>query len=86
MELPQQGLQVICSNDDYEDSYRTECDLILIECRNEFLPATLVPFLYSHQALKNYVDRFFKENGEYYKYNNGKYRIAGQREEDPFYK
>lgn len=85
MELPHHGLQVICSEDDYKGSYKTECDLLLIECRNEFFPASIVPFLYSHDALKNYVNRFFKENGAYYKYNNGKYRIAGQRDEDPFY-
>lgn len=45
MELPHHGLQVICSEDDYDDSYKTECDLLLIE-----------------------------------------YRIAGQRDADPFYK
>ena len=86
MELPHHGLQVICSEDDYDDSYKTECDLLLIECRNEFFPADIVPFLYSHKALKHYVSRFFDKDGAYYKYNKGKYRIAGQRDEDPFYK
>lgn len=86
MELPHHGLQVICSEDDYDDSYKTECDLVLIECRNEFFPASAVPFLYSHEALKKFTNRFFKENGAYYKYNKGKYRIAGQRDEDPFYR
>ena len=85
MALPHHGLQVICSGADYPGSYRTECNLLLIECRNEFIPASLVPFLYSHQALKNYVSRFFKEKGAYYRYNKGRYRIAGQRKEDPFY-
>ena len=38
-----------------------------------------------HYALKKYVDRFFKEDGAYYKYNNGKYRIVGLRDVDPLY-
>lgn len=77
---------------DYPKSYGTECDLVLVEAQNNFVPAGVVPWLYDHFALQKFVRRFFTPGGtngmdSYYRtYNRGHYFLAGNRWEDPFYK
>lgn len=58
---------------------QTECDLVLVECRNEFAAP-------GHKtALSKLVEYFFNSNGCYYnKYNGGRTRIADQT--DVFYR
>ena len=83
MTRPNHGLQLICSYEDCSsESYRTECDLVLMECRNEFFFGGL---LGTHEAVKNFVQWFFNPYGEWYKYNKGHYRLAKSRQKDPFY-
>ncbi len=58
---------------------QTECDLVLVGCRNEFKGPE------QKKALWKLVNYFFKPNGDYYsKYNSGRHRIANQT--DVFYK
>lgn len=58
---------------------QTECDLVLVECRNEFKAPG------DKWALWKLVQYYFKPNGDYYsKYNGGRTRIANQT--DVFYK
>lgn len=87
MERPWHGVQMVISQSDSKYwSYRSECDLILIECRNEFFPAENNLPGFNKNSLRDYVKWFFSPNGCWWKYNNGNYRRAGQRKEDPFYK
>lgn len=54
------------------------CDLVLVECRNEF------KWPDDHRSLKKLVDNYFKTDGYYYKtYNGDRDRIAKQT--DKFY-
>lgn len=83
MTKPVHGLQLLCSKaDDKWDSYETECDLVLMECRNEFAFGGL---LGTHYSVQKFVNWFFRTDGCWYKYNNGHYRLARSRQEDPFY-
>ncbi|MBQ0085535.1 MAG: hypothetical protein KBS65_04760 [Prevotella sp.] len=86
MEQAHHGLQMLCSMEDCEEmSYDTECDLILIEGRNEFFPALIGLPGFDSESLRNFTSWFFDTDGYWYEYNNGNYRLAGQRDEDPFY-
>lgn len=60
----------------------TECDVVLMECRNNFAPGELVPF-WSQDALRDFVENFFFKHGNWYGFNNGHYRRAKQS--DKFY-
>lgn len=76
------GLQLVCAKEDYHDSYETECDLILIECDSEFFPLKFPGF--DRWALQNFINRFFKEDGDWYRNTNkGHYRLA--KKDDKFY-
>ncbi|MCQ2333478.1 MAG: hypothetical protein MJZ88_02560 [Paludibacteraceae bacterium] len=57
---------------------QTECDLVLVECHNEFI-------LGDHDALEYFVKYYFREDGCYYKkYNAHNTRIANQ--DDVFFR
>lgn len=77
---------VISEKDDPNKEIRRadplECDVVLMECRNDFAPADYVP-TWDHLALQKFVKGFFYTDGEYYKFNNGHYRRAKQS--DKFY-
>lgn len=76
------GLQLVCAKEDYHDSYETECDLILIECDSDFFPLKFPGF--DRWALQNFINRFLKEDGDWYRNNNkGHYRLATK--DDKFY-
>lgn len=82
-----QGVEcVISEKDDPNKEIRRadplECDVVLMECRNDFAPADYVP-TWDHLALQKFVKGFFYTDGEYYKFNNGHYRRAKQS--DKFY-
>lgn len=86
---PHHGLQMICSkNDCPKQSYETECDLVLMECRSNFKPMVLwggTPF-----ALRSFGIQFFEPGVGGKKswcdlYNKGNYHKAGDRFTDPFY-
>lgn len=77
------GLNFVCAKDDYgySDSYGTECDLVLMECDTEFYPLNFPGF--NRWTLQNFINKFFKENGAWYKFNRGDYRLATK--DDKFY-
>lgn len=59
-----------------------ECDVVLMECRNDFALPKFVPG-WTKLALHDFVKGFFYTDGEFYKFNNGHYRRAKQS--DKFY-
>lgn len=80
------GVQAVLSKkDDPKGSMvrkNTECDVVLMECRTEFVPSRLIPF-WSQDALREFVEGFFFKHGGWYGWNNGHYRRAKQS--DKFY-
>ena len=87
---PHHGLQMICSKKDCpKESYETECDLVLMECRSNFFP--MIFWGGSKLALRDFSTQFFVPGRDgkktwYDLYNNGNYHKAENRFEDPFYK
>lgn len=76
MEQPRHGLQVIISGDiSYHTSWLCECDVVLMECRNEFFPAMSGLPGFNRNSLHDFVEWFFKE-GCWRDYNNGRYYLA----------
>lgn len=83
------GLMFIPNQKDCARSKGTECDLILMDGQSDFFPATGLYPLFSHDAIRNFVNWFLipnPGNSEYFQNNHGHYFLAGNRWEDPFYK
>lgn len=80
------GVQSVVSRKDDPNkkmvSNNAECDVVLIECRSDFFPGKWLPF-FDRNSLKIFVEKFFFKHGEWYKFNNGHYRRANQK--DKFY-
>lgn len=86
---PRHGVQcVVKESDDPKHEFlrkgkTVECDVVLIECRSDFFPGRVFPYIHNPQSLKQFTSQFFNKNGEWYKYNNGHYRRANRN--DKFY-
>lgn len=86
---PKHGVQCVVSeaDDPNHDFLRkgknVECDVVLIECRSDFFPGRVFPYIHNPQSLKLFTSQFFNKDGKWYKYNNGHYRRANRY--DKFY-
>lgn len=77
MERGWHGVQMTIAEDiSYHHSWQSECDVILIECRNEFFPAQAGLPGFNCTSLKDFVDCFLKPNGSWSSYNQGRIRLA----------
>ena len=85
----EQGMRLILRKEEYSESLGTECDLILMEAQNDFFPSKFVPDDFDNAAVQKFVKYFLSPKdpkSDYSKYNRGRYILAGNRWEDPFYK
>lgn len=79
---PKHGVQCVVSetDDPNHDFLRkgknVECDVVLIECRSDFFPGRIFPYIHNPESLNLFTSKFFNKKGDWYKYNNGHYRRA----------
>lgn len=90
MAKPWHGVQMTIAEDiSYHHSWQSECDLILIECRNEFALTKVFPLTFQSGSLKGFVEHFLMPNGKWQSYNKGRCRLARPLTDpnpDKFYK